>query len=129
TGGHVFQRQSGEFVLLCGNGQGAAVLDSGWNLGGTYFTERIKIPNLTSATPSLYWKNIGAGSITAKYRTGVDEMTLGLAAWKDVEKDGSIISPGATDTWVQFRFDFLGSLQNMPGAKSRVWLGVDGGGP
>lgn len=128
TGAHVFQRQTGEYVVICGNGTaGTFIVDAGWNLGGSYTSEQIQVPNLSS-TSSLFWKNAGQGSITVKYRTASTQQALGVAAWRDAPTSGSYISPNAGDEWLQVRFDLQGALQDLPGAKSRVWNGSDSGG-
>ena len=42
AGAHVFQRPDGAFVLICGGGTpNVAIIDAGWNLGGSYFSEEI----------------------------------------------------------------------------------------
>ncbi len=128
TGAHTFQRPTGEYVVICGGSTAnTLVIDAGWNLGGTYTTEQIQVPNLSS-TSSLFWKNVGQGSITVKYRTAASQQALGVSSWKDLPKSGSYISPAAGDTWIQARFDLQGVLQDLPGAKTRVWNGSDAGG-
>jgi hypothetical protein len=128
AGGNVFQRPTGEYVVICGNSTANTfVLDAGWNLGGTYTSEQIYQPNLSSNT-GMYFKNIGQGTITVKYRTSTTQLGLGLASWKDLEKNGSLINPSAGDVWFQTRIDLQGALQDLPGAKTRVWLSESNGG-
>ena len=127
TGGHVFQRQTGEYVVICGSGASTFIIDAGWNLGGTYTTEQIQEP-LLSGTTSLFWKNAGQGEITVKYRTATSSAVLGITSWKDAQASGTYVSPGSTDTFIQLRFDLQGEVQDLPGAKTRVWLASDAGG-
>ncbi len=128
TGGHVFQRQTGEYVVICGGSSAnTAIIDAGWNLGGTYTTEQSFLPYMNGTT-SMYWKNVGQGSITVKYRTASTRNALGVASWKDMQRSGSYVTPSSGDVWFQARFDLQGSLQDLPGAKTRVWLASDSGG-
>jgi hypothetical protein len=128
TGSHVFQRHTGEYVVICGGGTAnTTIIDAGWNLGGTYTTEQMQVPNL-SGTSSIFWKNTGKGNITVKYRTAASQQLLGVASWKDLSASGSYLTPNSGDSWLQVRFDLQGALQDLPGAKTRVWNGSDSGG-
>lgn len=128
TGGHVFQRQTGEYVVICGGGTAStAIIDAGWNMGGTYTSEQIQVPNLNAST-SMYWKGAGEGSITIKYRTAASKVLLGVAAWKDMPQSGTALTTTTGDSWFQTRIDFQGALQDLPGSKTRVWLASDSGG-
>ena len=128
AGAHVFQRQTGEYVVVCGGAGGnTAVIDAGWNLGGTYTSEQIGNANL-SANSSIFWKNAGQGSITLKYRTAASQQALGVASWKDAPTSGSPLSVTSGDSWLQVRFDLQGTLQDLPGSKTRAWLASDSGG-
>lgn len=128
TGGHVFQRQTGEYVAICGGGTAnTMVIDAGWNLGGSYTSEQIQVPDL-SGTSSIFWKNAGQGEITVKYRTAATKQALGVASWRDAQASGSYIMPTSGDSWIQLRFDLQGELQDLPGSKTRVWNASDAGG-
>ena len=127
AGSNVFQRPTGEYVVLCGNGANTFIIDAGWNLGGTYTSEQIFEPNLSSTT-GMYWKNIGQGDIMVKYRTSSTKVGLGLAQWKQLPDSGSLLSYTPGDVWFQTRIDLQGILQDLPGAKTRVWLSENNGG-
>jgi hypothetical protein len=128
TGGFVFQRQTAEYVVICGGStNNTVIVDAGWNLGGTYTSEQIYEPNLSTIT-GMYWKNAGSGKIYVKYRTASSQTALGLASWKQLPKAGSLLNISAGDVWFQTRIDLQGELQDAPGAKTRVWLASDSGG-
>src|SRR5206468_689015 len=98
TGAFAFQRSDGKFVVVCGN-LNSMVIDVGWNLTGSYVTEQIYAPNLSSNT-ALYWKNVGGGALNAEYKTAPSQVALGQAAWNQAEKDGSLINPASGDQYV-----------------------------
>jgi hypothetical protein len=127
AGSVVFQRSTGEYVVLCGGSTSTFIIDAGWNLGGTYTTQQMNLTNLSSNT-SIFWKNVGSGVTTVKYRTSNTLTGLGLAAWQQMEQPGSKIIFNNGDVYFQARIDMQGSLTDMPGAKSRVWLSESNGG-
>lgn len=129
AGSNVFQRPSGEFVVLCGASANTFIVDAGWNLGGTYTSEPLYEPNLSSST-GMYWKNISKerGEIHVKYRTASTSQALGVASWKQLPDNGSLLSITPGDVWFQTRIDLVGVLEDLPGAKTRVWLSESNGG-
>lgn len=127
AGSNVFQKPTGEFVVICGNSANTFVLDAGWNLGGTYTSEPLYEPNLSAQT-GMYWKNAGQGEVNVKYRTASTSQALGLASWKQLPSNGSLLSISQGDVWFQTRIDLQGVLQDLPGAKTRVWLSESNGG-
>ncbi len=128
AGSNVFQRSSGEYVVLCGNGASTFIVDAGWNMGGTYTSEQIYAPNL-SANTVMNWKNSsGLGSINVKYRTAPTAMALGMDSWLQLPDSGSKLTITPGDVWFQVRIDLQGELQDLPGAKTRVWLSEGNGG-
>ena len=130
AGATIFQRQDGSFVLICGGSTAnTAIIDSGWNIGGSYTTEQIYEP-LLSANSSLFWENANnQGNIYVKYRTAASQAVLGVTSWKDARVSGNQIAYNLNDSWIQVRFDFQGSIPDAPGAKSRVWASSDTSGP
>ena len=46
-----------------------------------------------------------------------------------METEGSLVNPNPGDQWIQVRFDLVGNMADFPGAKSKVWLAADSGGP
>jgi hypothetical protein len=128
AGSNVFQRSTGEYVVICGgNTANTFIVDAGWNLGGTYTSEQLFEPNL-SANTSMFWKNDDGGSITVKYKTSSTQKGLGLTAWRDLPASGTKINYNPGDSWFQTRIDLQGTLQDLPGAKTRVWLSESSGG-
>ena len=128
AGGTTFQRGSGEYVVICGGSANTFIVDAGWNLGGTYTSEQMYLPNLSSST-GMYWKNAsGVGDINVKYRTASTAQALGIASWKQLPNAGSLLSITPGDVWFQARIDLQGFLQDLPGAKTRVWLSESNGG-
>ena len=125
AGGHAFQRPDGKYVIIPSGSSSTMILDVGWNLQGTYITEPINTPSLTSNT-SLFWTHTGQGNITVGTRTSTSLIGLETSAWNDLQTDG-FINPGPTDNWAQMMFNFQGSLPNNPYEKQNVWLGGDSG--
>ena len=120
-----FQRPDGAYVLICGGSTNWGVIDAGWNLGGSYFSEQIYEPNL-SANTGIFWQAANnQGNIYVKYRTAATQAALGMASWKTAPASGSQLSITTGDQWVQTRFDLQGSLPDMPGSMSRIWGASD----
>ncbi len=127
-GAQSIQLPNGKFLVISGNNTtNTMIVDTGFVMNGTYISEPIYAPTLSSAT-SLLWKNVGGGNVNAKYRTAASSTALTTTQWVDLEKDDGALAPNPGDQWVQIRLDLQAYLPKQPYEKVNVTSNTSAGG-
>jgi hypothetical protein len=128
TGNAAFQRDDGKYVIIPGGNSAVTtyMYDGGWTATGSYRSEAINVPNLSSAS-ALVWKgNADPNTLSAEVKTATSKDNLQTAFWKDFPVSGGLINPGGSDVWMQVRFSFKRFFPSLSGIYQDVWF--NGGG-
>ena len=117
-----FQRPDGKIVTLVGNATTTLnQYDAGWMTTGTYKSEEVTISDLDSSSTLVWKSNFGTQNISAEARTATSQLGLQTAAWREIGVSGGLINPGASETWVQFNFNFKRTFPSYGGLQTDVW--------